>query len=155
MCATPRIFVIDDNRAWLEAFSEYLRRKGFIVFAATSGAEALDWLAGNDVSLVVCDYHLPGMSGLELVHCLRRQRRDLAILMVSSLDEPGLIRRVVSEGARAFVAKTTSPKLLLRKLRQVLDAVAAESPSQRLHPWQRLLPSPQRIGRKSSNRRAS
>src|SRR5262249_10985108 len=88
MGTAPRIVRIDDNRDWLETLAEYLREKGYTVFTAADAPEGLACLARNEVALVVCDYHLPGMDGLELVRHLRKQQKDVAILLVSSEEEP-------------------------------------------------------------------
>jgi DNA-binding response OmpR family regulator len=149
-----RIALIDDDRSWLEALSEYLERKGFSVSTATDPVEALALLRDNSIPLVICDYDMPGMSGLELVRCLREQRGNVAILMVSNQEEPSLAQRVLAEGARGFLAKTSSPVQLLRKLRQILaDLDTERAQTSALHLWQRLLPSPQSLRRSRGKQR--
>jgi DNA-binding response OmpR family regulator len=144
----PRIALIDDDRSWLEALSEYLERKGFSVYTATDAAAGLAMLHQNSIPLVVCDYEMPGMDGLELVRTLRRQWANVAILMVSNQEEPSLANRAMAEGARGFLPKTTSPMQLLRKLRQILaDLETDRLRTSTLHLWQRLLPSPQYLNR--------
>jgi CheY-like chemotaxis protein len=85
---TARIMLIDDDRSWLEALSEYLQRNGFFVLTAADPAEGLSLLRNNNIPLVVCDYDMPGMSGLDLVRFIRQQPRNVAIL-----GESGLGRR--------------------------------------------------------------
>jgi len=139
-----RIALIDDDRSWLEVLSEYLERKGFHVYTAADPAEGLALLRDNTIRLVICDYDMPGMDGLELVRAIRRQRVQAAILMVSNQEEPTLANRAMAEGARGFLPKTTSPTQLLRKLRQILiDLDTERLRTSTLHLWQRLLPSPQ------------
>ena len=148
MDTSPRIVLIDDNRAWLETLGEYLRAKGYTVWTAQNAAQGLACLAQHRVSLVICDYHLPGMSGLELVRHLRKYQKDVAVLMISSDEEPALVARALAEGARAFVAKTSSPSVLLRKIGQLAEMpVALSSSGSSLRPWERLLPSPSRATR--------
>lgn len=141
--SAPRIAVIDDDRSWREALSEYLARKGFCVYTAADPAEGLALLRENSIPLVVCDYDMPGMDGLEVVRTLRKERAQVAILMVSNQEEPTLANRAMAEGARGFLPKTTSPMQLLRKLRQILvDLDTDRLRTSRLQLWQRLLPSP-------------
>jgi CheY-like chemotaxis protein len=144
----PRIALIDDDRSWLEVLSEYLERKGFHVYTAADPAKGLALLREHSISLVVCDYDMPGMDGLELVRTLRQQRAHVAILMVSNQEEPTLANRAMAEGARGFLPKTTTPTQLLRKLRQILvDLDTDRLRTSTLHLWQRLLPSPQNLQR--------
>lgn len=155
MNATPRVLIIDDNRAWLEALADYLRNKGFAVLTATDGAEGLALLESNEATLIVCDYHMPRMDGLELLRSLRQRQRNIAVLMMSSEEEPTLASRARAEGARDFLAKSTAPWLLVRKLRQIVGAVQSfVSGASELQPWQRLLPGPKRteprVGRPST-----
>jgi DNA-binding NarL/FixJ family response regulator len=148
------IVLIDNDRSWLDALSEYLQRKGFRVVAAADPAEGLALLRNNNISVVVCDYEMPGMTGLELVRSIRRQTSNVAVLMVSSAEEPALVNRALAEGARDFLPKSASPTHLVRKLRQILaDLDAAGTPSSTLHLWQRLLPSPQKVPRRENQNR--
>jgi CheY-like chemotaxis protein len=137
------IALIDDDRSWLEVLSEYLQRKGFSVLTAADASEGLALLGQKNISLVICDYDMPGMTGLELIRSIRRQAGNVAVLMLSNDAEPSLARRALAEGARGFLAKTASPAQLLGKLRQILnDQGRAATQRPALHPWQRLLPSP-------------
>jgi two-component system response regulator DctR len=126
MTTSSRIALIDDDRAWRETLSDYLGEKGFHVFAAEGARRGLAILAANDIALAIIDFHMPEMSGLELLRYLRRRPRRVTALMVSSDDDPSLAERALAEGARAFLSKTTAPPVLLRTLLQTLSRAAAE-----------------------------
>jgi CheY-like chemotaxis protein len=139
------IALIDDNRSWMEVLSEYLQRMGFSVVTAADPAEGLALVGKQNVSIVICDYDMPGMSGLDLIRMIRRQPGNVAILMVSNDEEPALASRALAAGARGFLAKTASPTQLVQRLRQILtDKGSPATHPSALHPWQRLLPSPQK-----------
>jgi CheY-like chemotaxis protein len=154
MKPVPRIVVIDDNRAWLEVLAEYLRDKGFDVLTATDAARGLPLLEGKEVSLVVCDYHMPGMDGLQLIRHLQQQQRQAAILMLSDDREPSLRARALEAGAQAFLEKSVAPGQLLRKVKQLVDAALADA-SQTMQLWQRLLPGPRRGNPRRGNGRTA
>jgi DNA-binding NarL/FixJ family response regulator len=137
-----QIALIDDDRSWLEALAEYLQTKGFSVRTAVNPAEGLALVNRNNISVVVCDYDMPGMSGLELVRSICQQPRNIAVLMVSNEEEPSLAGRALAAGARGFLPKTSPPTQLVRKLRQILADLDAVAQPSSLHLWQRLLPSP-------------
>lgn len=69
--AIKRILVVDDSRAQLRVLSAILKRWGYDVFEATSGADALDFLSRHDVDLILSDWMMPGMSGLQFCKELR------------------------------------------------------------------------------------
>jgi len=149
MNGVPPILLVDDNPAWLDALSEYLRGKGFVVLGARHAAEGLALLAQHQVSLVVCDYRMPGMDGLTFVRHVQQRHDNIAVLMVSSEEEPSLPARARAAGARDFAAKTIAPKQLLRKLQEIINALTATAAAPPpLQLWQRLLPSPKKNGRR-------
>src|SRR5437879_3858406 len=82
MNATPQILLIDDNRAWLETLSEYLRDRGFAVRTADRPSRGLAILEKDDVRVVILDFELPEMDGLELLRQIRR-RRPVPVLLLS------------------------------------------------------------------------
>jgi DNA-binding response OmpR family regulator len=153
MSASPRIALIDDDRTWMETLAECLRERGYGVETALGGRRGLRLLEHGGISLAVVDFHMPDLNGVELLRQLRRRRLPVDVLLMSSDDDPALPRRVLCEGAAAFLSKNTAPGLLLRSLTQTLSAVAAEiarrSPTR--SPWDRFLPVPLRITRSERN----
>jgi DNA-binding NarL/FixJ family response regulator len=125
MSTTPHIVLIDDNLAWLEALAEFLRRRGLATETARDAEEGLALLERRPPAVVVVDLHMPGMDGLEFLRQLRRNRRDVAVLVVSSDDEPDTVARALAAGARGFVPKNTPPSLLWRAVQRTLDAALA------------------------------
>jgi CheY-like chemotaxis protein len=149
MIATPHIILIDDNRAWLDALAEYFRAHGLVVFTASDPRQGLDLLKDHQVNVVISDFNLPFMDGLQVLRSVRGRAGHVAVVLLTSEEEPSLEKKALAEGAGGFFAKTTEPALLLRKLLQAIAILAAAQQSPRvLEPWQRLLPSPQ-----SANRR--
>jgi CheY-like chemotaxis protein len=120
------IILIDDNRSWLETLAEYLQERGFDVRTAEGGVSGLALLEESGFALAVVDFNMPGMSGLELLRRLRPRQRNVAVLLLSSEEDPTLPERARAEGARAFLSKSTAPGRLLRELVQLLIAASFE-----------------------------
>jgi CheY-like chemotaxis protein len=140
------ILLVDDNPLWRETLAEYLQRKGFPVVTAEGGQPGLALLERNGIPVAVVDFNMPGMNGLELLRRLRERHRHVAVFLLSGEDDPSLPERARAAGARGFLSKTTSPRQLLRRLVEALEAVQLEvaligifSPS-----GLRLLPGPRR-----------
>src|SRR5687767_3737024 len=74
--AGPAVLVVDDTEANRDALSRRLERKGYSVTTAADGAEALRQLAERPFDLVILDVMMPGMSGLEVLEQIRRDRTD-------------------------------------------------------------------------------
>jgi CheY-like chemotaxis protein len=122
----PLIALIDDDHSWLAALAEYLQGKGFSVLTAVDPTDGLALVSQFNISVVICDYEMPGMSGLELTRSICRQLRNVAVLMVSGEEEASLAAQASAAGARGFLDKTTAPPQIVRKLRQILADLQAE-----------------------------
>jgi DNA-binding response OmpR family regulator len=144
MIASTQILLIDDDRAWLDTLSDYLHDRGFEVSTAEGSVRGEDVLAQLDFLVAVIDYHMPDMDGLELLRRIRGRRPDVAVLLLSSEDDPSVARRALEEGATAFLSKTTAPALLLRTLLLLLVTSMTETILQRILSGRsaRMLPAP-------------
>lgn len=140
------ILLIDDDRAWLETLADCLERWGFAVYTADRPQAGLAVLERHDVGAVVIDFRMPEMDGLELLRQIRRRRRRLPVLLLTSEEDPALAGRALAAGARAFVPKTTSPRVLVERLRRFLTAALLEAGLEwaLTFPTDRLLPPPRR-----------
>lgn len=88
---TPIILAVDDNPDALALLRMLLRGEGFDVMTAASGAQALQIMQQRSLpDLVITDYAMPGMTGLELCKHLRSRRdtRHIPIFLHSALSEP-------------------------------------------------------------------
>ena len=63
----PPILLIDDNVTWLESLADYLRSRGLAVLATCDPIEGLELLADRAASVVVCDFNMPAMDGLQIL----------------------------------------------------------------------------------------
>ena len=113
----PRILVVDDDVHLRRLEADLLKSAGHRVETAEDGLKAWQVLQSRVYDLLVTDFSMPGLSGLALVHLLRRASIALPVVMVSgaldSLDIEGLTRDPWAR-IHAFVRKPfTRPELLL------------------------------------------
>ena len=130
------VLYIEDNLSNLELVDRLLRRRGVTLISATRPQLGLDLAGEHRPDLVLLDLHLPDMPGQEVLRRLQADPETAAIpVVVLSADaRPSLIKRMLDQGARAFLTKP----LDIRELVELLNDVAAErdragSPS--LGPW--------------------
>lgn len=81
-----KILIIDDDENYRELLQEIIRRKGHAVETAATAFEGLEKLQGNLFSLLLVDYQIPGMTGLELIQEVRRTDQNLQIIVISGYD---------------------------------------------------------------------
>lgn len=105
---TTKVMIVDDSATFRMHLSGLLRQYRFPIIVANNGQEALHLLEQNpDTALILTDYFMPGMNGLELVRRIRRQyrREDLAIIALSDLHQPELSAAMLKAGANDFLNK--------------------------------------------------
>src|SRR2546430_3829927 len=103
----PRVLIVDDDLALLQALPEalQLRMAGVTVETADSGAAALDRIAARDYDAIVTDIKMPGMDGLALLAQIRGRRPDTPILIITGHGEYDLSVRALRGGACDFIQK--------------------------------------------------
>ena len=122
MKQAPLVLVVEDEAALVTLLRYNLEREGFRVAEARDGEEAMLQLAEQMPDLVVLDWMLPLMSGIEVCRQLRRlpETRRLPIVMLTARGEEGDKLRGLDAGADDYVTKPFSPSELIARLRAVL-----------------------------------
>ena len=118
----PSILLVEDEAALVTMLSYNLEKAGFKVRAAMDGEEALTMIAERLPDLVVLDWMLPKLSGLEVCRQVRRGKSTarLPIVMLTAKGEEGDKLRGLETGADDFVTKPFSPKELIARVKAVL-----------------------------------
>jgi CheY-like chemotaxis protein len=103
-----RVLLVDDDDILRADVAKLLERSGYLVGEAASGKEALRALRGGDYRIVITDFRMPGMSGLEFCRELRVRpaHRDLYVIMLTMSDRPQEAESCLAAGADAFILKT-------------------------------------------------
>jgi CheY-like chemotaxis protein len=99
-----RVLLVDDNRDGLLARKTLLEEQGFVTATAVNGEEAFEALSKVTFDLMVTDFRMPRMDGIELIRCVRPLHPALRIIMLSGFVEAlGLDEK--STGADIVIAK--------------------------------------------------
>jgi signal transduction histidine kinase/CheY-like chemotaxis protein len=102
-CWGGTVLLVDDDDTVRAATADMLMHLGFTVHEASSGEGALGWIQqGGNLDLLVTDYLMPGLSGLDLVCAVRQQRPKTPVLIISGFAEVGAIAPDVSRLAKPF-----------------------------------------------------
>jgi two-component system phosphate regulon response regulator PhoB len=120
--ATKQILVVEDERAIREMIAFGLRRAGYEVREAEDVRSARSQLADRRPDLVLVDWMLPDMSGLELTRQLKRDRdtRELPVILLTARAEEGDKVAGLEGGADDYVVKPFSPRELVARIQAVL-----------------------------------
>ncbi len=125
-----RTMIVEDQgmvRAFLERWLAGLPMF-VLVASARSGEEALAQIEVTRPDVVLVDYQLPGMDGLEFMHAARQVRPQLRALVVSTLVDPLALTRIRECGVEGYVEKDATPELLAEALEAVAEGRSYYSP---------------------------
>lgn len=122
------ILLVDDNPHGMVARRTVLEELGYTVYTGTSGQEALNVLQHQTVDLVITDFRMPNMDGVELITRIRQLRADLPIILLSGFVEPlGLTEE--STGADVVLSKSAGEVgFLVRSVRRLLSRQPVRKP---------------------------
>lgn len=120
------VLVVEDNAGERWLFSEILRTRGHVVTACEDAESAWEEYEGRDPDLVVLDWVLPGVSGLDLCRRIRNAPHGdrCVILMITGKDHPDALAEVLAAGADDYVAKPVDVGVLNIRLAMAERAVA-------------------------------
>ena len=120
--ARPTILVVEDEAPLLTLLRYNLEKQGFQVEEAADGQDALLRVAERQPDLVLLDWMLPALSGLEVCRQLRRRpaTRNLPIIMVTARTENGDAVRALDTGADDYISKPFGMDALLARIRALL-----------------------------------
>ena len=133
--AKPLVMLVEDEPSLVTMLRYNMEKEGFRVCEAMDGEEALTLLAERNPDLVVLDWMLPIMSGIEVCRQIRRKprTRDLPVIMLTARGEEGERVRGLSVGADDYVVKPFSVPELMARVRALLRRSRPERIAERLY----------------------
>ena len=119
-----RILVVDDSSTMRRIIVNTLGRLGYKdVVQGADGVEAWDALQNNpDIGVVITDWNMPNMNGLELVKKIRAEEKyiDVPIIMVTTEGGKAEVITALKAGVNNYIVKPFTPQVLKEKLQAVL-----------------------------------
>jgi len=118
------ILLVDDEDTVRRFGARTLEKAGFRVVAASTGADAIVSCDehGDAIDLLLTDVMMPGINGRDLAELLLARRPSLRVLFMSGYAEDVLASDVGLVPGAAFLGKPFKPKVLVAKVREVLDS---------------------------------
>jgi two-component system phosphate regulon response regulator PhoB len=130
----PLVLVVEDDPSLVTLLRYNLEKQGFRVDEAADGPEALTSIAENEPDLVLLDWKLPTLSGIEVCRQIRRrsETRDLPVIMVTARTEEQDEVRGLTTGADDYVTKPFNMEALLARVRALLRRTSDMPTKERL-----------------------
>lgn len=128
--------LVDDDDMFRESLGLNLADEGYDVVSFDRAQPALDWfVAGGQADVVLLDWRMPPMDGIELLRRLRARGVDVPVIFLTVLSDEIYEEAALAGGAVDFVEKSRSLSILLKRMRIIVDgrkgqeAAPAEQPS--------------------------
>src|SRR5438445_4358274 len=129
------VLVVDDEDGIRQALTRFLSRLGYHVEAAANATEALQQLSAHHPQARLCDIRMPETSGVELLPKVLAQDPDLAVLMLTAIDEPRTAIECLKLGAYDYLIKPVDLEELELSLQHALRQRQLEVDRRELEQW--------------------
>ena len=116
-----RVLYVDDEPAIGLILQDTLERLGHSATGATNVPEALQAIARGGVDLIISDYRMPGLSGLEFLELLREQGREIPVIMLTGYATIEHAVASIKAGATDYITKPVQPEQLEHAVTQALE----------------------------------
>jgi DNA-binding NtrC family response regulator len=118
-----RILVVDDSPETLEVVSRTLTGQGYAVVTAASAAEAVSLLSSRTFDLVVTDYRMPAVDGMELTRHVKENHRDVEVIMITGYGSIGNAVSAMKSGAAEYLPKPFTEEELAAAVQRALERI--------------------------------
>ena len=129
------VLVVDDEEGIRKALERFLTRLGYQVAVAANATEALERLAADRPQTMRCDIRMPDTSGVELLPKVLAQDPDLAVIMLTAIDEPRTAIECLKLGAYDYLIKPVDLDELELALQHALRQRQLELDRRQLEQW--------------------
>ena len=119
-----RVLIVEDNEEVRRSLEKLVRSLGYEVRSARSAEEADHWLSAERFEAMLLDIELPRMKGTEFLAWALDRDGEMAVIMLTGLDDPAIAIECIEGGARTYLVKPVEAEFLRLGLR---DALAVRS----------------------------
>jgi len=115
-----KIFIIDDDDDMCLLLTKFLKRHGYEAEAVRSGKEAVSWLKTNSPSLILCDFRLEDMTGVDLLARIKVLHHSVPVLIITGYGDVKDAVDVMKMGAYDYITKPLYPDEILVTINKAL-----------------------------------
>ena len=117
-----QILIVDDSESIREVLAFSIANAGYEVLVACDGLDALKYFDGRTIDLLLTDYHMPKLNGLELILKVRQLEpyKFLPILVLTTENQLKIMKEARECGATGWLTKPFNSEKLLQTLRKVI-----------------------------------
>lgn len=118
-----RILFLEDEPTIQDVLTEYMKMQDYDVVCVQDGEQAVRMLAGQDFDMAVLDIMVPGAGGLEVLSYIKEKKPEMAVIMLTALDDEKTQLQAFNLYADDYVIKPVSPIILLKRMETIFRRV--------------------------------
>jgi len=115
-----KILIIDDDTYICDLLNNYLARNGYETVSAYKGKEALKKIIDTTFDLVLCDFRLPDMDGMEVLNTVKSKNDNIPVIIMTAYADIKTAVKAIKSGAFDYVAKPIQHEEILRIIKRAL-----------------------------------
>lgn len=117
------VLLVDDHRILLDGVKNLVNTLPHVEVTdtAATGVQALELIKKNDYHLLITDYEIPGLTGLELIKAARAVQPEIKVIVLSMHDDPAIVRELLRSGINGYVLKKDTHNTLVEAIQKVID----------------------------------
>ena len=121
MANKPKILLVDDDPNLLKLMQFNLEKQGFAVIVCRDGIAAKDLIDRNPVDMIISDYMMPKMDGLQLLRTLRKEGRDIPFVLITGYGSIDSTMEAIELGTVEYLTKPFDPQEITLVAKKVLN----------------------------------
>lgn len=115
------ILLVDDHRILLDGMKNLLQEPYAVKATASSGQEAIELIKNHDFDILITDYEMPDINGLDLVKAMSAAQPEAKILVLSMHDDPSVVRELFRAGASGYILKKDTYHSITNALQKITE----------------------------------
>lgn len=124
---TRDILIVDDDITFRFLFKSLLESEGFDVAIASDGIKAMEKLETHDFRMVITDFNMPEMNGLELAVKIREQHQEIPVVLVTGDELSGIVEAAAGAGISRIFSKPVDCKTFMATISSALSPQLQEN----------------------------
>ena len=121
----PKILIVDDEALVTRSIKRLLNKKGYEVFMAKNGMEAIEEVKKEEFDLIISDVRMPGIDGVEMIKNIRNYLKDsnkkhIPEILISGYADENKYEEAVNLGVKEYLFKPFDTRIFLEAVEKIL-----------------------------------
>lgn len=118
-----KMLLVDDDLDFLDVLEKWLKRENCFIQKVTSGFEVLEKLTRENFDIIITDYRMPDMNGIEVLKAIRKQSLKIPVIILTGQSEEMIAIEALNQGADFYIQKLDNWQLMTSELTNIVGSI--------------------------------